>query len=520
MWTNKHDVSSPTPAIGALRYVLAIAAMGRRDVASFDLPAQFLQTGMDELLHLKLTGPTALLLVEMDPQRWQKHLRGEDGRPVIYVVCKEAIYGTITAAILAYRKLTGYLHDWGFEPNPYDPCVWNQDIDGKQMTIIFHVDDGLITHVNPVRVTKYLKELSKIYGNTDPIKAKRGKIHEYLGMTLDFTIDGGVWLYMYDPLHKLIGELPDEMGGFKKTAAPGYLFKVVDKLCGPLSKKDADSFHTIVATALYASQRTRPDIQTATSSLCTRVRGPNQHDWKKLAHLMMYIQATIHLPMVIKTEGKATTIYLDGAHAVHSDMAGHGGMFATEAKGAVYSGSNKLKLNTISSTETELVTVGEKLPKILWYRLFRIAQGGYAQGDIILQDNQSTILLGNNGRFSARKGSRHIEIRYFFITDRIQKKHILVKYCPTEDMVADFLSKPLQGAQFHRFRDFILGIVNIDIDLCHKKYIETLKKYDLLPIVTKSRECVEPKTQYGTNPGNPATYSTNGTNSTGPDYKH
>jgi hypothetical protein len=161
LWTNKQDVSSPTPAIECIKYILAIIAFERRDVASFDLPAQFLQTEMKELLHLRITGAVALLLVESDPKRWKKHLRNERGRPVIYVVCKKAIYGTLSAAILAYRKLTSYFKEWGFEMNPYDACVWNKMINGTQMTVVFHVDDGLVSHIDPTQVTNFLKQNSK-----------------------------------------------------------------------------------------------------------------------------------------------------------------------------------------------------------------------------------------------------------------------------------------------------------------------------------------------------------------------
>ena len=91
---------------------------------------------MDEVIHLKIPGPLALLLVEHDPGTWKKHLRKENGRPVIYVVCNKAIYGTLNAAILAYKKLTKYFVEWGFKMNPYNPCLWNKNINGKQFTII------------------------------------------------------------------------------------------------------------------------------------------------------------------------------------------------------------------------------------------------------------------------------------------------------------------------------------------------------------------------------------------------
>ena len=172
---------------------------------------------------------------------------------------------------------------------------------------------------------------------------------------------------------------------------------------------------------------------------CTRVKGPNENDYSKLRHTMMYMQHTKHLPLILKTNGESTSIYLDGAYAVHADMKGHSGEFATEGKGAVFSSSTKQKLNTLSSTECEIVTVGEKLPKAIWYRYFRIEQGGSSKEDILLQDNQSSILIKNNGRMSCGKGSKHIHIRYFFIWDRVQNKEVQIRYCPTEQMILQII---------------------------------------------------------------------------------
>ena len=492
LWTDKATVSSPTPAIECIKYILAVIAFEKRDVASFDLPAQFLQTEMDELIHLRITGAVALLLVESDPERWQKHLRRERGRPVVYVECKKAIYGTLSAAILAYRKLTSHFEDWGFEMNPYEPCVWNKMINGKQMTVVFHVDDGIVSHEDPEEVTKFLELLKSVYGKTDPLTIRRKKIHEYLGMTLDFTKEGSVTISMYDYVKKLLDKIPESMRGTKPTAAPEYLFKTNDTDSVKLNKELAELYHTITATTLYLGQRARPDLQLAVSFLCTRVKSPDEHDWKKLTHLMMYLQGTAWFPMTIGYDGNGTVIHIDGSHAVHADMKGHVGLYASEGKGAMYSSSTKMKLNTVSSTETEIVSVGEKLPKVLWYRLFRIAQGGYSKEDILMQDNQSAILLENNGRFSVGKGSKHIDIRYFFITNRIEKKHVKVKYCPTEEMIADFFTKPLQGALFFKFRNEILGIRPEDFDTYKNKYHEALKGYDLSDSMAsnKSKECV------------------------------
>ena len=84
-----------------------------------------------------------------------------------------------------------------------------------------------------------------------------------------------------------------------------------------------------------------------------------------------------------------------------------------------------------------------------------MAQGYGIVENLLLQDNKSSILLEQNGKASSGKRTRHINIRYFFITDRVNMKEISIEWC----MVADFITKPLQGSHFKRLRDIIMGKV-------------------------------------------------------------
>jgi hypothetical protein len=121
--------------------------------------------------------------------------------------------------------------------------------------------------------------------------------------------------------------------------------------------------------------------------------------------------------------------------------------------------STKQKLNTRSSTETEIVGADDFMPAICWTRYFMEAQGYKVQDNILFQDNKSSILLEKNGKASSSKRTKHINIRYFFITDRISKDEVSVVWCPTGDMIGDYATKPLQGALFRKFRDQIMGVV-------------------------------------------------------------
>ena len=93
---------------------------------------------------------------------------------------------------------------------------------------------------------------------------------------------------------------------------------------------------------------------------------------------------------------------------------------------------------------------------ILWTKLFMEAQGYIIEENIIYQDDKSAILLEKNGRKSAGKRSRAINIRYFFVTDHVDKGNVSIEYCPTDQMIADFMTKPLQGEKFRQFHAAIL----------------------------------------------------------------
>ena len=148
---------------------------------------------------------------------------------------------------------------------------------------------------------------------------------------------------------------------------------------------------------------------------------------------------------------------MDSAFAVHPDFRSHTGGVMVLGSGAIQSVSKKQKLNTKSSTISELVAANDVSTLILWTKLFMEAQGYEVKKNILFQDNKSTILLENNGKLSSTKRTRAIDIRYFFLTDQIQKGNLSVEYCPTKLMIGDYMTKPLQGELFQKFKKMIMG---------------------------------------------------------------
>jgi hypothetical protein len=458
LWKTKAETTSPTVSIESLFISCMIDAMEGRDVATIDIPSAFMQAFIDEIVHIKFDNELIDLLCEVDPSLKQ-YVSYENGRRVLYTKLNKALYGTVQASRLFWERLSSFLIDQnGFERNPYDFCVVNKMVNGKQLTIVWYVDDLKISHVDRAVVDDMIGRLKNEFGKISDLTIRRGKVHDYLGIKIDFTTQGKVIMSMNDYVSQLLDETPDELlKGPVTSPAGNHLFKVNPR-SEPLDSETAVLYHHLTAKLLYLAKRVRPDLQTTVSFLCTRVQSPDVDDWKKLGRCLTFLRDTRDEVFTLSADGSWTIKWwVDASYAVHPDMKSHTGATMSLGEGCVYSMSTKQKLNTRSSTEAELVAVNDAMSKILWTRLFIQAQGYRVSDNIVYQDNQSAMLLENNGKLSSSKRTRHLEIRFFYVTDNVGKKHMRIEYCPTDDMLGDFYTKPTQGAKFTKFRGRILG---------------------------------------------------------------
>ena len=158
---------------------------------------------------------------------------------------------------------------------------------------------------------------------------------------------------------------------------------------------------------------------------------------------MQYLKNTIDLPRIIGM-GVSSNIYIwvDKSYAVHENMRGHTGGVTSMGEGIILLRTAKQKLNIKSSTESEIVGASEYLPWCLWLQYFMITQGYKINKNLFYQDNESAIKLEKNGKSSSTDHTRHINIRYFFITDVVKREDIYVEHCHTSRMLADYFTKP------------------------------------------------------------------------------
>jgi hypothetical protein len=176
---------------------------------------------------------------------------------------------------------------------------------------------------------------------------------------------------------------------------------------------NAEASQSTAATLLFVSLHGRPNILLAISFLCTRVTKSTLQDQCKVQLVLEYLNGTLDLKLTLCADDlNSIHTWVDSSYAIQPDIKSHMGGVMSMGTGGLLCKSTKTKLNTKSSTKAELVGASDYLPITVWSKMFLQAQGHKIDVNIFGQDNVSTIRLEKNGRASADKQSRHIDIRY------------------------------------------------------------------------------------------------------------
>jgi hypothetical protein len=326
----------------------------------------------------------------------------------------------------------------------------------KQLTILLHVDDLMIACEDRSGVDYVIDGLNSNYTKANVCE---GNVLDYLGMIFDYSVPGEVTISMKNMVLEFLNELGISDDAKASSPASSYLFQIDDD-DELLNDNEKESFHSLVAKALYMAKRGRPDILTAISFLTTRVKAPNQGDYKKLKRVGSYLNGTKDLVLCLKANNPFTLhCYVDASYAVHQDCKGRTGSAVTMGKGSIINTSTKQNIVSKSSTESEIVGISDSLGVSIGLMYLMNEQGYEVKPLILYQDNKSAITLMEKGHSTSNR-TKHIPIRYYFVKDRIDKEEVKLVYMNTDDMLADFFTKPLQGELFRKLRDKIMGIID------------------------------------------------------------
>jgi hypothetical protein len=261
-YMSREYVSSTTVSTEAILLTAVIEAEEGRDVATCNIPNAFIQTEVEERDNdgnhtiMKIRGLLVDILCEMDPL-YQEYVVQEGNQSILYVHVTKAIYGLLVSAMLFYKKLVADLTKYGFEINPFDLCVANKVLKGHKMTLSWHVDDLKISHIDSKMIDKFVLWVKTTYGEIGDVKVTRRKIHDYLGMKLNFTTKGQVSIDMIDYIESMIATFPQKQLEGPRVVSPWNenLFEVDEKSID-LTKEEAELFHHKTAQVfLHASEQ-------------------------------------------------------------------------------------------------------------------------------------------------------------------------------------------------------------------------------------------------------------------------
>lgn len=443
------EISAQVATLTSALSVAVISAKEGRNVRKVDIAGAYLNaTIKNKIILIRLDPDVVKILLLMHPE--YANFLQPDGSMIGWLI--QALYGCIESAELWNENISKTLIDGcGYTANTLDRCVFNKfvtDTDGTvcQSTILVYVDDLLITCKSSEEIERITDILKTTYKK---ITIENGPVINYLGMVLDFAYHPGA---VHIDMSYYIGNCLDayNIRGVALTPGTQNLF-IIDPESPELDIDRKERFHSCVAKLLFCAKRVRYDILTAISFLSTRVNKPTIEDDAKLQRVLKYLNGIPDIGITLESDQGPDIIihaYVDASFGVHADGKSHSGIAITLGKGCVYVRSAKQVLVTKSSAEAELVAASDELSQVIWLREFLIAQGYPPKYTFFYQDNMSTMAMINRGRHTSLR-TRHIHVRYFFIADRIEQGEIVMKHCGSDDMIADIMTKPLQG---HRFR--------------------------------------------------------------------
>jgi hypothetical protein len=227
----------------------------RRDVATCNIPNAFIQTEIEEKDHegnhtiMKIKRVMGDMLCKLD-NSYEPYVTMEKDMKVLYVHVLKAIYGMLVSALVFYKKFASDLIKYGFNLNPYDPCIANKMVNDAQITVLWHVDDLKMSHKEKKTVDDFIEWVVMPYRKIGQVKVTRVKVHEYLGMKLNYEVEGQVSCDMTSYVRVMIKDSSQKLDGKSKIPWNDKLFKVNEDT-PTLDKKKAEQLHMVVAQGLF-----------------------------------------------------------------------------------------------------------------------------------------------------------------------------------------------------------------------------------------------------------------------------
>jgi hypothetical protein len=441
------SINAPTVDHSTVYVMLQVAVTMSWRVITLDVPTAFLKAPM------KQDEPDIYCFLDPDTaahvaRRYPECARFVTPSGRLYVRLLRYVYGLRQAPARFNEYLTGYLKELGFAQSNVDVCLfrWADPALGP-LTVCIHVDDLLCS--GPDHGLEWL--LARLERDLD-VTAQCETEFEHLGVTITQDLDGhATHLSMPGYTRRLLEAHGQGLKPAPSPALSSLMDEPDDRASRPLI--DKTQFASLNMTLLYLACCCRPDILLPVSYLATKMSAPCDLDGVKLKRILRYLLATQDWGITFYGEpGDYPTLQAqaDASHHVHHDAKGQGAVILTLGSAPIVCSTFKLKLATLSSTESELCALVEAAGHVVRIRAL-LADLGYPQHlpTVIWQDNQSAIMMSEAGRGSVKR-TKHMIGRVSFVKDLIDEGRVVLQYLPTADIAVDCLTKAKSGEDLAR----------------------------------------------------------------------
>ena len=359
---------------------------------------------------------------------------------------QKALYGLKQSGREWFDKLGSILKKNGFVQCKYEQCLYQTTREESLILIAVYVDD-IIIGCKDIKCINFVKDTLR----TELEITDNGPLHYYLGIEVEREgKKGAISISQKQYIKDLLKNY--DMENCKPVKTPleaNFQVGCSENVCNKINPQVYQSY---IGALIYLATTTRPDILHSVSKLAQRNSDPHVDDMIAVKHILRYLRGTIELKLKYSCDGGSSLVgYADADWGGNSmDRKSYSGFIFFIGNCPVSWESRKQSCVALSSTEAEYVALSEASKEAVFLRNL-LMEIGYSNGDAVVLhvDNQGAEKLATNPVYHKR--TKHIDIRYHHVRDIVKNNEIVLKYCPTENMIADILTKNLAKIKHERF---------------------------------------------------------------------
>jgi hypothetical protein len=419
-----NETFAPVVRFTSIRAVIAIAAKHNMLIHQMDVKTAFLNGYLDEDIYMAI--PDGVKVKDVD----SKCLK-----------LKKSIYGLKQSPLSWNKVLDDFLVRNQMTRSTADPGVYMRSVNNHRLFVTTYVDDLLIASQSLTLINEFKKKLAERFEMSD-----LGELKYILGIQVSQK-SGRITISQQHYVDELLEKFKmPECKGYTTPMEPGAaLVKATE------SDTIVDApYASLIGSLLYLSNCTRPDITFAVNRLSAFNAQPTTQHWQAAKRVLRYLQETKDKGLVYTRNSDNTLAgYSDSDWASDKgDRRSTTGYFFMLNGNAISWNSKRQKTVAASSCEAEYMALFEAVKEFTWLSKLLEDLGEPLEKFVVHCDNKSAIELAKNPVHHQR--SKHIDIKYHFIRERVQAGAFELQYLQSNEMIADALTKPLHFPAFSK----------------------------------------------------------------------